>query len=566
MNKTVNVNLGGFNFYIDEDAYTKLSNYFDAIKRSLLNSEGHDEIVKDIEIRVAELFTETLKDNNQVVNLSNVDTIISIMGQPEDYIIEEDLPKSNYSQKSYSKKLYRDKDAAELGGVASGLGYYFGIDLVWIRVVLILLTIGGFGIGIIAYIILWVVTPVASTTSEKLEMKGEPINLSNIEKKVREEFANVSSKFHNGDYDNLGNKISNNTSKIGSRLMDVILTIFKIFAKFLGVILAIAGLVVLILLIISFSTLGSTGFIDLPLLNFIEAVNFSNYPLWSIAIVLLLALGIPFLFLIILGFKLLSPSIKSIGNTVKYTLLSLWIIATILVVTIAIKQVNVFSNTGRVVNKHSLNCMPTDTLNIQFKYNPRYSNGFNESTNFKITQDSLNKDILYSNEVVLKIEQTNEAQPYLQITKESSGYSIGEAEKTAERINYYFTNNNNNLVFDNYLSTALKNKFKNQKVEIYLFLPKNSFVKLDSNAQYYINDDSFSFKINDTQNHYLIKMKEQGLECLNCIDEDDNFDNKNTTVTINKVGIKVTRDTLNSDEIKSGELKVNSDGIIIKIK
>ena len=205
MNKTVNINLGGMFFHIDEDAYQKLTRYFDAIKRSLNNSSGQDEIIKDIEMRVSELLNEKQKSDKHVVGLKDVDEVITVMGQPEDYIIEDDTTNNqqsyNYSTTARtSRKLYRDKDKGMLGGVAAGLGYYFGIDTVWIRIALILLVFAGFGTGIIAYLILWVVTPEAITTSEKLEMTGEPVNISNIEKKVREEYENVSQKFKNGDF------------------------------------------------------------------------------------------------------------------------------------------------------------------------------------------------------------------------------------------------------------------------------------------------------------------------------------------------------------------------------
>jgi hypothetical protein len=103
MNKTVNINLGGIFFHIDEDAYLKLTRYFDAIKRSLSASSGQDEIMKDIEMRVAELLTENQKTDKQVVGLKEVDQVIAVMGQPEDYIIEED----NHNSQSYNSTAPR---------------------------------------------------------------------------------------------------------------------------------------------------------------------------------------------------------------------------------------------------------------------------------------------------------------------------------------------------------------------------------------------------------------------------------------------------------------------------
>ena len=125
MNKTVNINLGGMFFHIDEDAYQKLTRYFDAIKRSLSNSTGQDEIIKDIEMRIAEIITEKHTNDKQVINIREVDEIITIMGQPEDYRIEDDgQPKQaapNFDYVRKSKKLYRDTEKGMFGGVCSGL-------------------------------------------------------------------------------------------------------------------------------------------------------------------------------------------------------------------------------------------------------------------------------------------------------------------------------------------------------------------------------------------------------------------------------------------------------------
>jgi hypothetical protein len=135
MNKTVNINIGGLFFHIDEDAYQKLSKYFEAVKRSLSNSSGKEEIMKDIEMRVAEIFTERQKSDKHVINSSDVDEVIVVMGQPEDYRIDDDSDTSasyNYIHTG-RKKLYRDEDRGMIGGVCTGLGHYFGIDTICFR-------------------------------------------------------------------------------------------------------------------------------------------------------------------------------------------------------------------------------------------------------------------------------------------------------------------------------------------------------------------------------------------------------------------------------------------------
>ena len=146
MNKTVNINLAGIFFHIDEDAFLKLKNYLDAIKHSFTDSQGRDEIIQDIEARIAELFAEKRETDKQVIGMREVDAVIEIMGQPEDYKVDDDIfedeetSHSSYSNTKHTeaktekrnKKLYRDPDNSYISGVSSGLGHYFSIDPVWV--------------------------------------------------------------------------------------------------------------------------------------------------------------------------------------------------------------------------------------------------------------------------------------------------------------------------------------------------------------------------------------------------------------------------------------------------
>ena len=198
MNKTININLGGIFFHIDEIAYQKMKRYLDAIRRSLSDDpQGRDEIIADIESRISELLSERIKDARQVVSESDIDEIIDIMGQPEDYMVDEELftddSGKNYRKKTTYKKLFRDGEDKFLGGVSSGIAHYFNVDVIWIRIAWLIAAFG-FGFGFLGYIILWILLPEATTTAEKLQMEGEPVNISNIEKKIRAEFEEVSER------------------------------------------------------------------------------------------------------------------------------------------------------------------------------------------------------------------------------------------------------------------------------------------------------------------------------------------------------------------------------------
>ena len=575
MNKTVNINLGGLFFHIDEDAFQKLNRYFDAIKRSLSNSSGQDEIMKDIEMRISEIFTENKEADKHVINLKDVDAMIAVMGQPEDYRIEEEgeSTQSNFNTNSKSsKKLYRDIDKNILGGVSAGLGHYFGIDSLWIRLALVLIVIAGVGFPIFLYILLWILIPKAQTTTEKLQMTGEPVNLSNIEKKVREEFASFSDKVENADYAKMGNQAKSGAEKVGSAIGEVFMTIFNIFAKLIGAIILMFSIFVLGGVLIGGFTFGSTTFVDMPWQSYYDAVIVSEFPIWLVVILSVLAIGIPFFFLLILGLKLLITNMRSIGNVAKYTLLALWLIAVGILISFGIKQATEIAYDGKIVQKETLNLMPNDTLDIQFKFNDYYAKNFHYN-DFEVTQDENGNDIIYSNNISIELIYTEEAQPYLQIEKRAEGKSISEAKKRAEKINYAFKFEGNKLILDNYFVTDLKNKYRSQKVELYLYLPKGTIIRPDSTVQNFDSSNNGFFNLHFSSDEYIYNVTKEQIKCLNCPVEENEYndveintteDSVTSTVTISTDGIHI-KETNKSEEKRNFKgLEINKEGVIIK--
>lgn len=201
MKKTLSINIRGIVFNIDEDAYLKLNNYLTEIYRHYKNQPGCDEIVSDIENRVVELFQERLSENKQLITISDVDEVIGILGHPADFDreLEDDTPNppSGGKRARGNKRLYRDPENRTIGGVCSGLGAYFSVDPVWFRLAFVLAVVFA-GTGILLYLILWVVLPPAYTVSERLEMRGDPIDIDHIEKSVRKEMKDVKEKI--GDF------------------------------------------------------------------------------------------------------------------------------------------------------------------------------------------------------------------------------------------------------------------------------------------------------------------------------------------------------------------------------
>ena len=191
MNTTVTIHLAHTLFHIDSDAFALLKNYLNKLEKSFAQTEGKQEILEDIEVRIAELFSQYTIRDGYVISEKNVNDVIEILGAPEDISEEETQEESTKS--NAQKKLYRDTDEQIVGGVASGLGHYFGIDRVWIRLILVILVLSSIGGVVFVYILLWALIPEAKTTSEKLRMRGEPVNISNIEKKIKERSSNCSS-------------------------------------------------------------------------------------------------------------------------------------------------------------------------------------------------------------------------------------------------------------------------------------------------------------------------------------------------------------------------------------
>src|SRR5690606_3588090 len=123
MNKTLTINIAGLSFHIDEDAYQKLNDYLESVKNSL-NEEGREEIMADIEARIAEVFSEQVNNQKEVVGMKEVNRIIDLLGQPEDYVLgeegENNQAETQYNSENHSrknKKLYRDGERRLLGGV-----------------------------------------------------------------------------------------------------------------------------------------------------------------------------------------------------------------------------------------------------------------------------------------------------------------------------------------------------------------------------------------------------------------------------------------------------------------
>ena len=555
MNKTININLGGFFFHIDEIAFQKLKRYLDSISRSLSDDpQGKNEIISDIETRISELLSEKITDARQVVNEGDIDEIIKIMGQPEDYAeAEEGYANENYSYQKKSstsgKKLFRDGDDKFLGGVASGIGHYFNVDTVWIRLAFILFAVSGF--SILTYVILWIVIPQADTTAEKLQMEGEAVNIDNIEKKIREEFSNasetikktaseVSDKIKDGATD-VTQKVNNSFKKGGKKVNDnlkkggkkassglqdfldtlgtIILTFFKIIGKFIGVILMFVAAITLIALIISAFSIGSLEVIgfDSDVVNFNYFFYDAIIPFWILTVSFFIAIGIPFVILFVLGLRILSSNVKQFSKTTSLTLFGIWLAAILALVFTGIEFSTTKAANGYQIDKKILlNTTVNDTITLKMVKNDAlfYQHNYRSRNNVEVVYIDDEKK-LFSTDINLNVEKSENDQVYLQIRKDSEGRNRLNASKNAKEISYNFDIVGNEIRLNSYFLSEYKNWLKDEDVHVTLFIPNNITVYFDNSTRSYINR---AYNTTDTYRRDMVKhyfeMTDDGLHSV----------------------------------------------------
>ncbi len=243
MKKTLTVNLNNIVFHIDDDAYELLQNYLSAVEKQLSEDERKD-VMSDIEARVAELFTERLQRNKNVVNKEDVEQIIEVLGKPSQFGGEESetetQSETGKQDKKRSRRFYRDPENTVLGGVCGGLSAYLGMDVTLLRIIFIILVFVGVGMIIPVYLIVWLIAPPAVTVAQRLEMQGEDVTIDSI----KGEFNNVKNYVES-------DKFKNSAGNIGRTIGDVLGGIFKAIFGFLGAVLGFAGVILLGVLVLA---------------------------------------------------------------------------------------------------------------------------------------------------------------------------------------------------------------------------------------------------------------------------------------------------------------------------
>lgn len=326
MKKTVSINLAGIALTIDEDAFDKLDQYLKSVTSYFADYEDADEIIADIEARAAEQLQERLQ-GRQVVSVADVEAVVTVMGTTHDFdneYVAEEMDSSSDASQNNKKRLYRDTDEGMIGGVSSGLGAYFGIDPLIIRIAFVISIFFG-GTGILAYIILWIAMPEAKTTAQKMAMQGEPVTLRGIEQAVKQRLKKKDST-QPGDAETHTPTLAPAARRFGEGIENIARKVVPVFLTIVGILVTIKAVLVLMAL-----TVGSTFAFFAPqhvavITEYVQTSSQNAWLYYGSAGLLLFILAAPFIVLLFAGISLVKRR-WVMGSVLPGLLLLLWFVA-----------------------------------------------------------------------------------------------------------------------------------------------------------------------------------------------------------------------------------------------
>ena len=486
MKQTINANIGGAVFTMDEDAYQRLKNYLDQIQNRYRNEEGADEILQDIEGRLAELFAERLSGSKTVVVLEDVEAVIKIMGDPEEFEETEEEPTEQTSEQSWSGsrgRLFRNPDDKILGGVSSGLAAYLDIDTVWVRLAFVIALLL-FGSGVLLYIVLWLIIPEARSRSEKMEMKGERINISSIEKKVKSEFDNIRDRVRSGD---AKTKARGFFHQVFDRLREFMHGFGRPFGIFLGI--AITAVCLITIVALSLSLFGPTDWASYSHVNTMNMVIFkSDMQGWLFGGGLFLLIFIPLCFLIFQTIRALlynkhkrseNKFSKMTRMTLRVVFMLIWTASLATCMVIGFNVGSDFIYKSSVKETHLLDDLRSDTVKIEYLKKPDRELILQDEPNCDLHAITVYDDHVDYNNINLHLIGSEDSTIEVFTIYSSRGRSRRLARISAEAIDYTFNVENNTILFDPTFQPGVSQRFRNQRIDIYVKIPEDKKVIID---------------------------------------------------------------------------------------
>ena len=575
---------------IEDSAYEKLQAYIESLRRYFIHEEGRDEIINDIESRIAELMNEKIRKGASSVTDADVDEIIASMGRPEDFQAAEEAETISPGSQSYQSRptgeetyttrkrnrLYRDSSDKILGGVCSGLANYMNVDPAIIRILFAIITFGGFGFGFIAYlllwivlpsrdleyfggkrlyrnpgdrvfggvasgiaayfkreawtirlifaapillsillslvswpfyhegvfvpnvvfgslsgtfifayIILWIVLPEAHSEYQRMEMRGEKVDVHSIRQNVKERakdfsddvkataqnIGNKAKEFANTRGKEFATEVRDAARRTGSGLGHVIGVLFKAFFLFVAGTIAFGLLVGLMALIF-----GGIGI--WPVKNFILDGFWQNAFAWG---TLFLFLAVPIIALITWLIRRMMR-VRSQNSYLGWIFGGLWTLGWISASLFAASMVSDFRMTNErrppadfAITKPSNNKMIIKVSEPEIEYGGSFSwVQFNDDRGFDITEDTLRLA-----NIRIRIEQSQDSSYHVGIKRYSHGKTTAEAEARAQKIAFHATYIDSVLDLGSGIAIDKDSKFRAQQVIVVIEVPVNKKIRFD---------------------------------------------------------------------------------------
>jgi len=541
---------------LDEIAYNKLKTYLQDVKTSLRGTEGVEDIIEDVEIRISELFRERLKFR-EVVNEDDINFVIATMGHPDQYKVEEDEENEktstnssyNYSsnnqsyggQQTGAKRLYRDPDDTIVTGLSAGLAHYMGVDPWFVRSIWLVLGILGiftagvsFFLVVFCYFILLIFVPKAKTTSEKLQMYGQPANIDTLKKNVEQ----ASEAVVSGSKE-LSNKLGGAFGVFG-----------RILLWFIGFIILSSG----IGLIIGGFFFFFTTWTEMPteLFGYLVEEEWMSMAAKIFGGILMV---IPGILLTILGVKCFWNKVK-VSKAVIFGSIALWFVALFAIIGISVSTASKFRNSVEMTQEKSY-VIPSDTLQVYFRENNEGNLKFKTFNDLDQLIDA-DGNLIIPIDDIFEIEESTDDKLHVQVTYSSKGGSKEEAKRNLEAIRYNYELNGNKLYLDEFIKIPKDGKFRNQTVDIKLYVPKNKLIHTN-------NTDRITIINNDNDRDYLYDLKNKFIGyngkkfvCLNCqkdsdSEDDINLDSEDVNINLN-------------DGNDSARVRIDKNGIRVESK
>ncbi|HQR93931.1 MAG: hypothetical protein B7Y15_12210 [Bacteroidetes bacterium 24-39-8] len=609
MKKVININFQGRVIPIEETAYDILKQYVDSLRKFFANEEGRDEIINDIEGRIAELFGESLKKGATCITEDTVNGIIASMGHPEDFEGEEANVKSQLggegkqSQSNYQftpndaprGRLYRDDNDKLLGGVCSGVANYLRLDPTIVRLVLALIAfLGGSGIllyillwiilpskplantvstkrlyrnpdekviagvasgisayfdiavwiprlvfvfplvtGVISsifrhsfwwdgdpfpgivfgsfggtlfivYAILWAVIPEANSASEKLEMRGERVDLNTIKNTIQEDLEGFKSRAEkwggevSAKAQEFGSEVkqtfNDKSAQFGSEMQFVAkkskFSIFTVFGFiFKAFFLFIAGVIAFALLValLAFLVAGVGVF---PLKNFFLEGFWQNFLAWS---TLLLFLGVPVVAFVTWVIRRIM-GVKSGNKSIGFTFAGMWVLGLISALTLAFLISENFNARAREKAELTIKQPATGKMIVTVPESKVkvYGRWLKLDGLISMTDDSL-----FLNNVRIHLIKSKDSLYHIESTKYSNGSDESAALRNIKEMNYGINQQDSTVFLDRGFSVQRGTKFRNQGVVITIQIPVGKRILIDKKVQRRLNHFSLNNGRND---------------------------------------------------------------------